>query len=161
MKATGSLSFHRLREDEMTFVTDKPISLDKLVSAKPNDSSGARAIFVGYVRDKISGKRVKKLFYECYPPMAEKQIEVIVEEAKKSWDLENIFVLHRIGWLEIGEIAVVVMVDSAHRKGAFAACESIIDSVKKDVPIWKKEIYADETDGWVSVELKCEANVCK
>jgi len=85
----------------------------------------------------------------------------IVEEAKKSWDLENIFVLHRIGWLEIGEIAVVVMVDSAHRKGAFAACEWIIDTVKKDVPIWKKEIYADETDGWVSVELKCEANVCK
>ena len=105
----------------MPLITEAPIFLEKLLSGKPSASTGARAVFAGYVRDLNEGKRVRKLFYECYAEMAERQIESVSAEARRKWPLDRVFVLHRIGWLSVGEIAVVVMVDSAHRKEAFAA----------------------------------------
>lgn len=145
----------------MAFITEEPIFLERLVNGKLASSSGARAVFAGYVRDTNEGKQVSKLFYECYVSMAERQIESIVDEANKKWPLNRVFVLHRVGWLSVGEIAIVVVVDSAHRKEAFAACEWIVDAVKRDVPIWKKEVYVDKTNDWVECNMPHKVHVCR
>ena len=89
--------------------------------------------------------------------MAEKMIEKIVEEAKRTWDIKEIHVSHRIGLLEIGEAAVAIAVSAAHRAEAFAACRFIIEQIKIKVPIWKKEVFGDGTSQWVLCGHPAEA----
>lgn len=132
-----------------TYITDQPIGLDGYLSKVPHPSCGAVSTFMGVVRNHQNGKCVKTLYYECYQTMAEKQIRLIVDRIRERWSVHDIFVQHRIGWLEVGEIAVVIAVHSAHRDEAFAACRSIIDEIKRTVPIWKKEVYEDDTSEWV------------
>lgn len=81
--------------------------------------------------------------------MAEKMMAGIAVEARRRWAIHSIHVLHRIGTLEIGEAAVAIRVDAAHRDEAFKACRFVIDEIKRRVPIWKKEIYADGAAEWV------------
>ena len=81
--------------------------------------------------------------------MADKQIQGIIENTKKRWPIEDVQVLHRIGWLNVGEAAVVISVSSAHRDEAFVACRYMIDEIKTQVPIWKKEVFQDGTSEWV------------
>ncbi len=133
----------------MKFITREPIRLEDFLSS-PNASCGASAFFVGRVRNHHAGHKVQKLFYDCYEPMAEKEIQRIAEAVKKETGVDEIRVLHRIGWLGIGEIAVVIEAHSAHRDEAFKACRNVIELIKCDVPIWKKEIYADGKQSWIS-----------
>ncbi len=133
----------------MKTITCEPIRLEDFLLA-PNPSCGASASFVGRVRNHHAGREVQKLFYECYEPMAEKELQRIIEKVKKETGVNAIRALHRIGWLEIGEIAVVIEAHSAHRDEAFKACRSVIELIKRDVPIWKKEIYADGEQSWIS-----------
>ena len=131
------------------YITQEPIVLQNFFSWSPNKSCGALASFVGIVRDHDHGRTVKKLFYECYFSMANKMIEKIIVKSKRKWEVGEIRVVHRVGSLEIGEVAVAIAVSAVHRTEAFAACRFIIEEIKKKVPIWKKEIFEDDTSEWV------------
>ena len=139
------------------YITQEPVTLQNFFSWLPNKSCGALASFVGIVRNHDNGRTVKKLFYECYFSVAEKMIERIVEESKRKWDVKQVRVIHRVGSLEIGEVAVAIAVSASHRAEAFAACRFIIEEIKKKVPIWKKEIFEDGTSEWVFCGHPAEA----
>ena len=130
-------------------ITDKPILLQDFFSFAPDPSCGALASFVGIVRELDHGRLVKRLHYECYGSMADKMIQILIEEAKQKWNPHEIRLLHRVGTLEIGEAAVAIAVRSIHRTEALSACAYLIEAVKKRVPIWKKEIFKDGTSEWV------------
>ena len=131
------------------FITRNPIRWEQWTSAVPGRGAGAVATFVGVVRDQNEGRPVKKLFYEAYEQLAEAQIARILEETKQETGAEEIRALHRIGWLNIGDIAVSIWVSAAHRAEAFGACRTVIERIKTEVSIWKKEYFADGSSAWV------------
>lgn len=131
------------------WITKKPIDLAKFLTERPSYSCGAMASFVGVVRNHHQGKSVSKIYYDCYRPMANRQIQEIIDSAKKESGVEEIQVLHRIGWLEVGEAAVAIAVSAPHREEAFSACRAVIEEIKTTVPIWKKEVYTDGTYEWL------------
>jgi molybdopterin synthase catalytic subunit len=106
-------------------------------------------VFIGTVRSKTGEKKVIRLEYEAYEPMAILELKKIIEMAKEKWNLKGWAISHRVGTLNIGDVAVVVAVSTAHRKESFEACQFIIDSLKQTVPIWKKEVF-DGGEEWVS-----------
>ena len=108
---------------------------------KPED--GAIVIFDGVVRNHSRGRRTLYLVYEAYEEMALKQLRVLADEAIQQFAIRNIAVVHRVGRIEIGESSVLIAVYSAHRAAAFDACRFLIDTLKKTVPIWKKEYFED------------------
>ncbi len=102
---------------------------------------GGVVTFEGRVRNHNEGQTVESLEYEVYSELALKEGNKIIKEAKEKFDILNAFCVHRVGHLQIGDLAVWIVVTSKHRREAFKACEFIIDEVKKTVPIWKKEHY--------------------
>jgi len=117
---------------------------------------GATVTLDGYARqftkhEDGTSRETQHLFYEAYEPMALKEMQKLVEKAKKQFEISNIGIVHRLGKLEIGETSVVISVAAPHRKAAFAACEWLIRELKRTVPIWKKEVYADG-DAWIEGE---------
>jgi len=108
---------------------------------KPED--GALVLFDGVVRNHSRGRRTVFLEYEAYEEMALRGLQSLAEEAKKKFAIRNVLLVHRLGRLEIGESSVLIAVYSAHRAAAFDACRWLIDTLKKTVPIWKKEHFAD------------------
>lgn len=112
-------------------------------------SAGACVTFEGWVRDKNAGRAVLRLGYQAYPPLARSEGERIIVEAREKFAIVDARCVHRIGTLEIGELAVWVGVSAAHRDAAFSACRYIIDEVKLRVPIWKNEHYTDGESGWL------------
>jgi sulfur-carrier protein adenylyltransferase/sulfurtransferase len=117
---------------------------------------GGYASFEGWVRDFNDGRPVERLEYEAFVALAVKEGERIVREAIERFRVQHARCVHRVGRLELGELAVWVGVSAAHRAEAFAACRYIIDEVKHRVPIWKKEFYRDGDSGWVNCE-RCAA----
>ncbi|NET40307.1 MAG: molybdenum cofactor biosynthesis protein MoaE, partial [Cyanothece sp. SIO1E1] len=111
--------------------------------------AGGTVVFVGTVRDQTKGKKVVRLEFEAYKPMAISEMRKIAEAAKEKWSAHKIAIHHRVGVLDIGEIAVIIAVATPHRKAAFEACEYAIDTLKETVPIWKKEIFEDG-EVWVA-----------
>ena len=109
---------------------------------------GGIASFVGLVRDHQCGRTVTALSYSAYEPMAELMCAEIVAEAERKWPV-RVAVRHRLGDLGIGEAAVAVAAGGGHRDEAFAACRYVIEELKRRVPIWKRETYADGTVEWV------------
>ena len=109
-------------------------------------------VFEGVVRDNTRGRRTLFLEYEAYEPMVLKQMESLREQARARFGVEGISIIHRLGRLEIGETSVLIVVASAHRGVAFEACRWIIDTLKKTVPIWKKEYFEDGAV-WADGEL--------
>ena len=112
---------------------------------------GATVTLDGYVRQFTKGRETLYLVYEAYEPMALKEMEKLVGQAREKFEIENIGIVHRLGKLEIGETSVVISVAAPHRRAAFKACEWLIKELKRTVPIWKKEIYADG-EIWVAGE---------
>lgn len=129
---------------------EAPLSLQEAVDAVSAHSQGGLVTFCGAVRDQSKGKRVTRLDYEAYGSMAQKKLVHIGQETQSRWPLTQVAVLHRLGTLLPGELAVVIAVSSPHRKEAFRACEYVIDRLKEDVPIWKKE-YAEDGEVWVGL----------
>jgi molybdopterin converting factor subunit 1 len=115
-------------------------ALEALVTSPAH---GALVTFVGQVRDHARGKSVVRLEYEAYIPMAEKQLAAIIAATEAAYPGVRAVVHHRVGVLDIGDTAVIVCVGSAHRQAAFAACQMVIDRLKQDVPIWKRESSPD------------------
>ena len=130
-------------------ITSKTIDTQEAIQFAESGNSGAVSVFIGTVRNNTQGKKVVSLEYEAYEAMAVKKMEDIAYEARQKWPIEKIAIIHRIGKLSIGETAVVVAVSTPHRKEAFEACQFLIDTLKKVVPIWKKEIYEDG-EVWVA-----------
>jgi len=114
--------------------------------------SGGYAAFEGWVRDHNEGQRVTRLEYEAFAPLAVREGERIVAEARERFGVRGALCAHRVGSLRLGEIAVWVGVSAPHRDEAFRACRFIIDEVKHRVPIWKKEHYENGNSGWVNCE---------
>ncbi|HEY7983089.1 MAG TPA: molybdenum cofactor biosynthesis protein MoaE [Ktedonobacterales bacterium] len=126
---------------------DRP-AIDAIVQGVWHAGAGGIVTFEGVVRDHARGKRVRSLEYDAYPEMAEQEMAKIAAEVGRRWQTDHLAMVHRIGKLEIGEVAVVVAVACAHRAEAFDACRYAIDTLKATVPIWKKEI-AEDGEEWV------------
>ena len=108
---------------------------------RPED--GAAAVFEGIVRNHTRGRRTLYLDYEAYEEMALKQMEDLTQKALAEFKVRDVAIVHRLGRLEIGETSVLIVVVSAHRAAAFDACRWLIDTLKRTVPIWKKEHFED------------------
>src|SRR5262245_23366517 len=124
-------------------ISDEPLNIQSCIDWVMTPQCGGIDVFIGTVRAATKGKIVVQLEFEAYEKMALKEIKKIADEARKKWDVHKISVHHRTGVLEIGEIPVVIAVSAAHRDAAFDACRYVIDTLKKTVPIWKKEIFED------------------
>jgi molybdopterin synthase catalytic subunit len=133
----------------MIVITKNPIDIQYVIKSAERAEAGAVNVFIGTVRSKTAEKKVIRLEYEAYEPMAVLEIKKIIELAKDKWKLQGWAVSHRVGTLNIGDVAVVVAASTAHRKESFEACQFIIDSLKRTVPIWKKEIF-EGGEEWVS-----------
>ncbi len=104
---------------------------------------GAAVVFEGVVRNQTRGRKTRYLDYEAYEVMALQQMESLAEQALKQFQVRDVALIHRLGRLEIGETSVLIVVASAHRAAAFEACHWLIDTLKRTVPIWKKEYFED------------------
>lgn len=140
----------------VSYITPDPLIPHILLSHFHNPVAGAVVLFSGDVRDNNKDQEVLYLEYEAYPEMANKMIEEILVKAKEQWNLVTAFCQHRIGKLNPSECAVVVITVSKHRKEAYEANRFIIDNVKKDVPIWKKEYFKDAPPEWTANDLTAE-----
>jgi MoaE-MoaD fusion protein len=129
-------------------LSDEPLSLDSVVAEVRSDEAGAIATFVGTTRIHSRGRTVERLEYEAYHGMAEKVMAEIADGLKERYDLTEIAIHHRTGVVEIGEPSVVIAVSAPHRQDALSACRDAIDTLKEQVPLWKKEIY-DGGDEWI------------
>ena len=130
-------------------IADTPLSLDALLAETARPDCGALAVFSGDVRDHHDGRGVDYLVYTAHIPVAERVIREIEQEAVTKHDIAVCRIVHRLGRLEIGDAAVLVVVRAAHRGPAFDAVRYGIDEVKRRVPIWKEEFYADGTRAYV------------
>jgi molybdopterin synthase catalytic subunit/molybdopterin converting factor small subunit len=119
------------------------IDPDAVAGRLKRPADGAAVIFDGVVRDNTRGRRTLYLDYEAYEAMALKQMESLAVEARTRFEVRGVSIVHRLGRLEIGETSVLIVVAAAHRGAAFEACRWIIDTLKKTVPIWKKEYFED------------------
>ena len=117
-----------------------------------SNDAGAVVLFLGTTREFTRGRQTESLDYECYPEMAEKKLAELEAEARRRWPLVAVAIVHRLGHLELGEASVAIAVSSPHRQAAFEAGQWLIDTLKEDVPIWKREQWADGTQEWVHSE---------
>jgi molybdopterin synthase catalytic subunit len=130
-------------------IQSEPIDMDALVRAVEDPGAGALVTFAGTTRNETHGKAVVSLTYEAYREMAEPKLAEIADTARTRFEIVRIAIVHRIARLGIGEVSVGIAVSAAHRPAAFEACRFAIEAVKHDVPIWKREIFADGTEEWV------------
>jgi molybdopterin synthase catalytic subunit len=121
-----------------------------------NASAGACVTFEGWVRNRNEGQPVLSLEYEAYRPLAEKEGERILAEAREKFALVGAAAVHRVGHLQLGEMAVWVGVTAEHRGAAFDACRYIIDEAKARLPVWKKEHYAGGATAWINCAVRGE-----
>ncbi|MEL7120075.1 MAG: molybdenum cofactor biosynthesis protein MoaE [Bacteroidota bacterium] len=128
---------------------ESPLSPDSCISFVSDPGAGGMALFIGTVRDATKERKVIRLEFEAYKPMAISEMTKIAQQAHDKWPIKKIAIHHRIGNLSIEEIAVIIAVTTPHRAAAFEACQYAIDTLKQTVPIWKKEIFEDGTV-WVS-----------
>ena len=130
----------------MVRLVREPIDVAALTAPDPAD--GGICVFVGVVRNENGGRAVRHLEYEAYEEMALPLMQAIASQARERWPVTDVRIVHRLGRLEIGEANVAVAVTAPHRGAAFEACRYAIDTLKKTVPIWKKEFYEDGS-AWV------------
>ena len=130
-------------------VVDRRLDLAAHESAVTERRAGAVVSFQGVVRDHDHGRSVTLLEYEGHPSAAD-VLRQVAEEIAADPDVYAVAVSHRIGKLEIGDVALVAAVSTAHRAAAFAACARLVDEVKARLPIWKRQVFADGTDEWVN-----------
>ncbi|ENQ3080392.1 molybdenum cofactor biosynthesis protein MoaE [Bacillus cereus] len=134
-------------------VVDTPISIEEVSQKVIRRECGAVTTFIGTVREFTKGRRTLYLEYAAYRSMAEKMLAKIGEETKEKWPGTHVAISHRIGTLQISDIAVVVAVSTPHRKAAYEANEYIMERIKQIVPIWKKEFWEDG-EKWIGDQLE-------
>ena len=126
-------------------MTRDPIDAARIADGLKRGEDGASVVFEGIVRNQTRGRKTLYLDYEAYEPMAAQQLESLAEQALKQFQIRDVAIVHRLGRLEIGETSVLIVAASAHRGAAFDACRWLIDTLKRTVPIWKKEYFEDGT----------------
>jgi MoaE-MoaD fusion protein len=124
-------------------IVREPIDTQATISRLKYAEDGAAVVFEGVVRNQTRGRKTLYLDYEAYEEMARQQMESLAAQALQQFQIRDLAVIHRLGRLEIGETSVLIAVVSAHRAAAFDACRWLIDTLKRTVPIWKKEHFAD------------------
>jgi molybdopterin synthase catalytic subunit len=124
-------------------ITTDPLDVGAIARRVVPPECGATVTLDGYVRQFTKGRETEYLVYEAYDEMALSEMEKLVEQAKGQFEIAHVVIVHRTGRLEIGETSVVISVAAPHRRAAFEACEWLIKELKRTVPIWKKEVYAD------------------
>jgi molybdopterin synthase catalytic subunit len=129
-------------------LTNEPVDIGAIARRSVPPDCGAIVTLDGFVRQFTRNRETLYLVYEAYEAMALKEMENLIKQAHAQFEIENVGIVHRLGRLEIGETSVVISVASTHRRAAFAACEWLIKELKRTVPIWKKEVYADGEE-WV------------
>jgi molybdopterin synthase catalytic subunit len=133
-------------------VVDRALSPDEIAAQVDDPGAGGIVIFSGVVRNQTDGRPVKFLEYEAHAPMAETKLREIGAAIRGRWPgVKRVAMLHRIGRLEIGESSVLIAVSAAHRGDAFEACRYAIDTLKRTVPVWKKEHFEDG-EVWVGLQ---------
>jgi molybdopterin synthase catalytic subunit len=132
-----------LESELLTALTREPIDAVKLVAEAKRGEDGAVAVFDGIVRNNSRGRQTLHLDYEAYEEMALKQMDELGRQARVKFGVRRVTLVHRLGRLAIGETSVLIVVASAHRAQAFDACRWLIDTLKKTVPIWKRETFVD------------------
>lgn len=129
-------------------IRDTDLSVDEVRAAVADPRAGGEAVFVGTVRDHDSGKTVARLGYSAHPTALE-QLAAVAERVAAAYPVVGLAAVHRVGDLEVGDLAVVVAVSTAHRGDAFDACRALIDDLKNSVPIWKHQVFGDGAEEWV------------
>jgi molybdopterin synthase catalytic subunit len=124
-------------------IVNECIDADAIVSGMKGGADGAVCVFDGIVRDNTRGRRTQYLDYEAYETMALEQMGRLGAEALERFSVRDVALVHRLGRLVVGETSVLIVVAAAHRGAAFDACRWLIDTLKKTVPIWKKETFVD------------------
>lgn len=131
------------KEPAIVQLTREPIPADALVSAAKQGEDGAVVVFDGIVRNNSRGRQTLYLDYEAYEEMATKQMNELARESITRFGVRHVAIVHRLGRLRVGETSVLIIVASAHRAQAYEASRWLIDTLKKTVPIWKKETFVD------------------
>jgi len=129
--------------------------MDELVRAVAHPGAGAIVTFAGTTRNETDGRKVDCLTYEAYGEMAAEKLREIADTARGRYPEVRIAIVHRIGLLSVSEVSVGIAVSSPHRPDAFEACRYAIEAIKHDVPIWKKETYADGSGEWIHPGASC------
>ena len=139
-------------DQDIFAVVDRPLSPDEIAARVDDPGAGGVVIFSGVVRNQTDGRPVKFLEYEAHNPMAEAKMREIGVAIRARWSgVRRVAMLHRVGRLEIGEASVLIAVSAAHRGDAFEACRYAIDTLKRTVPVWKKEHFEDG-EVWVGLQ---------
>jgi len=133
----------------LILVSCEPIDVSAVLAAVEGPGEGGVVLFLGRVRNEARGQSVQRLDYEAYGDMALDELRALASEARSLHGAARVALVHRTGSLSIGDLAVAIAVSAPHRKEAFAACEWLIDTLKRRVPIWKKEWYADGSQ-WIA-----------
>ena len=133
---------------ERAWLQAGPLSMEGLLEEVRGDDAGGVVTFTGTVRDHSRGQAIDHLEYEAYEPMAEKEMRRIAAQVVERWPEARIAIAHRVGRLAIGDAAVMIAAAAPHRAEAFEACRFAIDTLKRTVPIWKKE-FAEDGTTWV------------
>jgi len=129
-------------------ITARPINHSEILRAVKDDAAGGTVLFLGTIRDRNEGKAVESLEYEVYKEMAEKRMAELETMVMKKWPIKKIAMVHRYGRLSIGEVSVAVAVSSEHRAEAFEAGKFAIDTIKRKLPLWKKEKLKSGKEAW-------------
>ena len=143
MRAVKALDKSANEPANVVALRREPIEAKRLVAAAKQGEDGAVVVFDGIVRNNSRGRRTLYLDYEAYEEMAAKQMEELAREARRQFGVRHVTIVHRLGRLQVGETSVLIVVASAHRAQAYEASRWLIDMLKKTVPIWKKETFAD------------------
>jgi molybdopterin synthase catalytic subunit len=133
-------------------LADRPIDVSALIAEVSDDSCGAASIFLGCVRNVNDGRAVTGIEYSAYRSMAEREMNAIAREASEKFGVSRLVVEHRLGELGLGDVSVAVVVAHPHRGPSLDATRYVIEELKKRVPIWKLELYADGTREWVGAQ---------
>ncbi|GLW07614.1 molybdopterin biosynthesis protein MoeE [Microtetraspora sp. NBRC 13810] len=129
-------------------IRDQTLSVDEVLAAVGDRSAGGTTLFVGTVRDHDQGKSVTRLSYSAHPT-AEAELRRVAEKVATDFPVTALAAVHRVGDLSLGDIAVIVAVACPHRGEAFEASRRLIDDLKREVPIWKHQLFADGSSEWV------------
>lgn len=139
--------------DKLFWITDKPINTNEVVELVVRREAGAINTFIGTVREFTKGKKTLYLKYEAYVEMAEKKLAQIGDEIQQKWPDAKTAIVHRVGHLDISDIAVVIAVSTPHRADSYEASRYAIERIKEIVPIWKKEHWEDGQE-WIGDQLE-------
>ncbi|MEE9134061.1 MAG: molybdenum cofactor biosynthesis protein MoaE [Gemmatimonadota bacterium] len=134
-------------------ITSDPIDPGDIMSRVRSDADGAIVLFCGVVRDHDAGRPVVGLRYEAHEAMAREKLEQISADVASRFEIGDIAVVHRVGDLSVGEVSVAIAVAAPHRDAAYKASREVIERLKREVPIWKRERYADGDEAWLDGQV--------